>query len=238
MCGPTGSGKTTTLYSSLEKINKDHLNIVTIEDPVEYELEGATQIPVNTKAGVTYESGLRSIMRQDPDVIFVGEMRDRNSASWTLTAAETGHLVFSTLHTRDTRGTITRLLDMYPPNQQDEVANQLSLGLSHIVCQKLIPRADGQGRVVAMEILNNTYAVANQIRTRKVEQIYNVLQTQTRDITSERMTTLERSLARLVKTGSITAVEAEKWANHPAVLRDELRDAPSSGAGSFPAGSR
>ena len=120
----------------------------------------------------SFERGLRDCLREDPDVIFVGEMRDREASSWTLTAAETGHLVFSTLHTRDARGSITRILDMFPEGQQDEVSNQLSLGLSHVISQKLIPRADGNGRVVAMEVLNNTYAVSNLIRLTKLEQIY------------------------------------------------------------------
>ncbi len=156
-------------------------------------------------------------------MIFVGEIRDRESASWTLSVSETGHPVFSTLHTRDARGTITRLLDMFPPGQQDEIASQLSLGLSHVISQKLIPRADGQGRTVAMEVLNNTYAVSNLIRHAKVEMIYSQLQTRTKDIPEERMTTLERSLATLVRDGKITPLEAEKWANHPSTFIDEMQ---------------
>lgn len=142
---------------------------------------------------------------------------------WTLTAAETGHVVFSTLHTRDARGTVTRVLDMFPPDQQDEVASQMSLGLSHILSQKLIPRANGQGRVVAMEILNNTYATANLIRLRKTELIYSHLQMRTKDIPEERMTTLERSLAILVRDGQVMPLEAERWANHPSSFLDEMR---------------
>jgi twitching motility protein PilT len=171
----------------------------------------------------SYERGLRDCLREDPDVIFVGEMRDRESTSWTLTAAETGHLVFSTLHTRDTRGTVTRVLDMFPPAQQDEVSSQLSLGLSHIISQKLIPRADGEGRVVAMEMLNNTYAVSNLIRQGKLEQLYSQLQTRTKDLSEERMITLERSLAMLVRAGKVTALEAEKWANHATAFHAELQ---------------
>ena len=171
-----------------------------------------------------FAHGIRDCLREDPDVIFVGEMRDRESASWTLTAAETGHLVFSTLHTRDVRGTITRLLDMFPSDQQDEVSNQLSLGLRYILCQKLIPRADGQGRAVAMEILNNSYAMGNLIRLRKMEQIYSFLQTRTKDIPEERMMTLERSLALLVLENVIEPLEAEKWANHPQTFLDEMKN--------------
>lgn len=158
-------------------------------------------------------------------MIFVGEMRDRESAAWTLTAAETGHLVFSTLHTRDARGTITRLLDMFPANRQDEVASQLSLGLSTILSQKLVPRAEGQGRVAAMEILNNTYAVSNLIRQRKTEQMYTQLQTRTKDVPGERMLTLERSLAMLVRSGKVTALAAERFANHPDVFQAEIKGA-------------
>jgi twitching motility protein PilT len=171
----------------------------------------------------SFERGLRDSLREDPDVIFVGEMRDRESAAWTLSAAETGHLVFSTLHTRDVRGTITRLLDLFPSDRQEEVTNQLSLGLSHIVCQKLVPRADGQGRVAAMEILNNTYAVANMIRTGKIEQLYSSLQTKTRDVPEERMTSLERSLADLAHRGVVDAQEAEKYTNHPGEFYTQLR---------------
>ena len=169
---------------------------------------------------------MRDALREDPDIIYVGEMRDRESASWALTAAETGHLVFSTLHTRDCRGSITRLLDMFPAGRRDEVASQLSLGLSHVICQRLVPRADGQGRVVAMEILNNTYALSNLIRQVKIEQIYSQLQTKTRDVPEERMTTLERSLAGLVHKGTVTALEAEKWATHRSAFLDELQRKP------------
>ncbi|MEZ6083991.1 MAG: hypothetical protein R3E58_08625 [Phycisphaerae bacterium] len=112
---------------------------------------------------------------------------------------------------------------MFPTGQQDEIASQLSLGLSHIISQKLIPRADGNGRVVAMELLNNTYAMANLIRLAKTEQVYSLLQTRTKDTPDERMTTLERSLANLVRAGEITPMEAEKWANHPLALLDELQ---------------
>jgi twitching motility protein PilT len=131
----------------------------------------------------------------------------------TLTAAETGHLVFSTLHTRDVTGSITRILDYFPAGRQDEVRNQLSLGLAYVVCQKLIPRKNGKGRVVAMEILNNNYASANLIRTGKIEQLYSQLQIKTKNRPNEKMLTLERHLARLVKAGEIDMLEAQKWAN-------------------------
>ena len=225
--GITGAGKSTTIASLISVISSTRpCRIITLEDPIEYRLPGKKAVISQREVGrdvPSFERGLRDCLREDPDVIFVGEMRDRESARWTLTAAETGHLVFSTLHTRDVRGTVTRLLDMFPPMQQDEIANQMSLGLSHIICQKLLPRADGQGRIVAMEILNNTYAAANLIRQAKVEQIYSQLQTKVKDVPSERMCTLESSLAGLVHLGDVTAEQAELYANNPGEFRSALR---------------
>lgn len=227
LTGITGAGKSTTIASLINRIAKErHCRIITLEDPIEYRLTSESALISQREVGrdvPSFAHGLRDCLREDPDVIFVGEMRDRESASWTLTAAETGHLVFSTLHTRDARGTITRILDMFPANQQDEVANQLSLGLAYILCQKLVPRSDGEGRVVAMEILNNTYALANLIRLRKMEQVYTFLQTRTKDVPEERMLTLERSLALLVKKGLVSPLEAEKWANHRQTFLDEMK---------------
>lgn len=229
LTGITGAGKSTTIASLINRIIATRpCRIITLEDPIEYRLASEKGIISQREVGrdvPSFERGLRDCLREDPDVIFVGEMRDQESTRWTLTAAETGHLVFSTLHTRDVRGTITRLLDMFPPERQDEVASQLSLGLRYVICQKLIPRADGKGRVVAMEILNNTYALNNLIRTRKVEQIYSQLQTRTKDITEERMTTMERSLARLVAEGKVAPLEAEKWADDPNTFLDEMQRA-------------
>jgi twitching motility protein PilT len=131
----------------------------------------------------------------------------------TLMAAETGHLVFSTLHTRDATGTITRILDYFTGDRQQEVQNQLSLSLAYVVCQKLIPKKDNTGRLVAMEILNNNYAVANLIRTAKVEQIYTQLQTKTQNTPEGKMITFEQHLATLVKAGKVELREAQKWAN-------------------------
>jgi twitching motility protein PilT len=225
--GITGCGKSTTIASLINRIaHTSSSRIITLEDPIEYRLRGDRSVVSQRELGrdvPSYEVGLRDCLREDPDVIFVGEMRDRDATSWTLTAAETGHLVFSTLHTRDARGTITRILDMYPPDRQEEVASQLSLGLAYVICQKLVPRADGQGRVAVMEIMQNSYAVANLIRLRKVEQLYSVMQTQTKDTTPERMVTLERSLANLVAAGIVEPLEAEKWANHPETFIDEMK---------------
>lgn len=227
LTGITGAGKSTTIASLIDRIAQLRgCRIITLEDPIEYRLTSRSGIISQREVGrdvPNFERGLRDCLREDPDVIFVGEMRDRESTSWTLTAAETGHLVFSTLHTRDVRGTITRVLDMYPPERQDEVAGQLSLGLAYVISQKLLPRSDGQGRVVAMEILNNIYAVSNLIRVKKLEQLYSQLQTRSKDTTAERMRTLERSLAELVYDGKVAPLEAEKWANDPQTFFDELK---------------
>jgi len=226
--GMTGAGKSTTIAAMLDHIAATRAcRIITLEDPVEYRLQSKTALISQREVGrdvPSFERGLRDCLREDPDVIFVGEMRDRESARWTLTAAETGHLVFSTLHTRDIRGSITRVLDMFPVNQQDEVASQLSLGLSHIISQKLIPRAGGEGRVVAMEIMNNIYSVANLIRLNKLEQLYSQLQTRTKNIPEERMVTMEKSLAVLVRQGVVTPMEAEKWANNPLAFVEEMQN--------------
>ncbi|MHC4438365.1 MAG: ATPase, T2SS/T4P/T4SS family, partial [Planctomycetota bacterium] len=133
------------------------------------------------------------------------------------------HLVFSTLHTRDATGTITRILDYFDSGRQGEVRNQLSLGLAYIICQKLVPKKDGSGRIVAMEILNNNYACANLIRTGKIEQIYSQLQTKTREKVDEKMMTMERHLAMLVKDDKIDLLEAKKWANNIKSFTDAMQ---------------
>jgi twitching motility protein PilT len=224
--GITGAGKSTTIASLINHIAETRAcRIITLEDPIEYRLTGKLALISQRELGrdvFSFERGLRDCLREDPDVMFVGEMRDKDSTSWTLTAAETGHLVFSTLHTRDARGTVTRVLDLFPPDRQEEVAAQLSLGLSHIISQKLVPRSDGQGRVVAMEILNNIYGVANLVRQAKIEQLYTLMQTRTKDIPAERMTTMERSLAALVRRGVVAPLEAERWANNASAFLEEM----------------
>ncbi len=189
---------------------------MTVEDPIEYIFPQKYSIISQREVGRDVKSfiqGLKEMLRQDPDIIFVGEMRDPETIAMTLMAAETGHLVFSTLHTRDATGTITRILDYFPAGRQAEVRNQLSLGLAYIVCQKLVPKKDKTGRIVAIEILNNNYACANLIRTGKVEQIYSQLQTKTRNRPDEKMITMEKHLAMLVKQDKIDLLEAKKWAN-------------------------
>ncbi|MDP7162355.1 MAG: ATPase, T2SS/T4P/T4SS family, partial [Phycisphaerae bacterium] len=227
VAGITGAGKSTTIASLIDRITSFRpCRIITLEDPIEYRLPSRKAIISQREVGrdtPSFQRGLRDCLREDPEVIFVGEMRDAESTAWTLTAAETGHLVFSTLHTRDARGTVTRVLDMFPPSRQSEVSSQLSLGLAYVICQKLLPRSDGQGRVVAMEILHNTYGVANLIRNGKIEQIYSQLQTRTRDVPQERMMTLERSLAMLAGAGKVEPREAEMWANDRNSFLDELK---------------
>jgi twitching motility protein PilT len=190
---------------------------MTVEDPIEYLFPQMYSIISQREVGRDVKSflgGLKEMLRQDPDIIFVGEMRDAETIAMTLMAAETGHLVFSTLHTRDATGTVTRILDYFPSGRQAEVRNQLSLGLAYIICQKLVPKKSGDGRIVAMEILNNNYACANLIRTGKIEQIYSQLQTKTRDKPDEKMMTMEKHLATLVKQDKVDLLEAKKWANN------------------------
>ena len=217
MTGITGAGKSTTIASLIHRISvKSACRIMSVEDPIEYIFPQEYSIISQRELGRDVKSfiaGLKEMLRQDPDIIFVGEMRDAETISMTLMAAETGHLVFSTLHTRDATGTITRILDYFPAGRQSEVRNQLSLGLAYIVCQKLVPKKDGTGRIVAMEILNNNYACANLIRTGKIEQMYSQLQTKTRNRPDEKMMTMEKHLAMLVKQDKIDLLEAKKWAN-------------------------
>ena len=217
LTGITGAGKSTTIASLVGRISeKSACRIITVEDPIEYIFPQKYSIISQREIGrdvKSFHEGLKEMMREDPDVIFVGEMRDPETIAMTLMAAETGHLVFSTLHTRDAKGSVTRILDYFPEGRQAEVRNQLSLGLAYIISQKLVPRKDGQGRLVAMEILNNNYACANLIRTGKIEQLYSQLQTKTRDKPDEKMISMEKHLAMLVKAEKADLLEAQKWAN-------------------------
>ena len=225
--GITGAGKSTTIASLIAHISEKHAcRIITLEDPIEYIFQQKRSIISQREVGRdvdSFKNGLRAVLREDPDVIFVGEMRDAETTSMALAAAETGHLVFSTLHTRDIAGTITRVLDFFPPARFSEVSNQLSLGLAYIISQKLIPKADGKGRLIAMEILNNNFACANLIRTGKIEQIYSQLQIRTRDQVDEKMITMERHLAQLVKAEKIDLLEAQKWTNKLNCFNDAIK---------------
>ncbi len=224
LTGITGAGKSTTIASMIDRIGeKSACRIITVEDPIEYIFQQKHSIISQREVGrdvKSFREGLKEMMREDPDIIFVGEMRDAETIAMTLMAAETGHLVFSTLHTRDATGTVTRVLDYFPAGRQAEVRNQLSLGLAYIICQKLVPKKDATGRIVAMEILNNNYACANLIRTGKIEQIYTQLQTKTQDKPDQKMTTMEKHLAMLVKQNKVDLLEAQKWANNIKTLTD------------------
>jgi twitching motility protein PilT len=226
--GITGAGKSTTIASLIDRISEKHASrIITIEDPIEYIYQQKHSIVSQREIGKDVSSfidGLRAMLREDPDIIFVGEMRDPETIAMTLMAAETGHLVFSTLHTRDATGTITRILDYFPSGRQNEVQNQLSLGLAYILCQKLIPKKDGKGRLVAMEILNNrNYACANLIRTGKIEQLYSQMQTKTKAGPDEKMITMEKHMAMLVKEDKVDLLEAQKWVNNITTFTDMMK---------------
>ena len=217
--GPTGSGKSTTLAAMLDRINEvRHEHILTIEDPIEF-LHRHKRCIVNQRElgadAQTFGLGLKAALRQDPDVILVGEMRDLETISTALTAAETGHLVFATLHTQDTAQTVDRIVDVFPPEQQQQVRMQLSISLQGIVTQQLLPTADGSSRIVGCEILIPTPAVRNLIREGKTHQIYSAIQTSG----AIGMQTMDAHLAQLVRMGKITKGLAEQRASVPEELK-------------------
>jgi twitching motility protein PilT len=226
--GPTGSGKSTTLAALIDEINRNRAgHILTIEDPIEF-LHRHRRCLVNQREIGSDASGfadaLRAALRQDPDVILLGEMRDLETISTALTAAETGHLVFATLHTRGAAGTIDRIIDVFPAEQQAQVRAMLASSLEGIVTQTLLPTSDGQGRVAALEILIPDYAVRNLIRQRKLEQIYSVMQTGT----TRGMQTMEQALCDLVLRGTISVDTALDSSSYPDQLVGMLE---RSGAG-------
>jgi twitching motility protein PilT len=217
--GPTGSGKSTSLAAMINEINEQREeHIMTIEDPIEF-LHTHKSCLVNQRElgsdAQSFADALRSALRQDPDVILVGEMRDLETISTALTAAETGHLVFATLHTQDTPQTIDRIIDVFPPHQQHQVRVQLSVALQGIITQTLLPTADGSGRCLASEVLIPTPAIRNLIREGKTHQIYSVLQTSA----SAGMQTMDSCLAQLVRTGKITRQLAESRSTTPEELK-------------------
>ena len=227
MTGPTGSGKSTSLASMVDLINEEREeHILTIEDPIEF-LHTHKKCIVNQREvgadAIDFSSALKSALREDPDVILVGEMRDLETISTALTAAETGHLVFATLHTQSTAQTVDRIIDVFPPHQQQQVRMQLSIALQGIVTQQLLPTADGSGRVVACEVLVPTPAIRNLIREGKTHQIYSALQTSG----SVGMQTMDSHLAQLVRMGKITPAMAEQRASIPEELKRLL--GPGSG---------
>jgi twitching motility protein PilT len=230
--GPTGSGKSTSLAAMIDVINREREeHILTIEDPIEF-LHQHQRCIVNQREigsdAQDFAMALKAALRQDPDVILVGEMRDLETISTALTAAETGHLVFATLHTQSTSQTVDRIIDVFPPAQQAQVRMQLSIALQGIVTQQLLPTADGEGRTVATEVLVPTPAVRNLIREGKTHQIYSAIQTSG----STGMQTMDSDLARLARAGTITRDLAEQRSAVPEELKRMLggrREADASG---------
>lgn len=215
--GVTTSGKSTTIASLIQAINwTQRRRIITLEDPIEYVIPSDKSLISQRELRThirSFDEGLRSALREDPDIIFVGEMRDRETAALALTAAETGHLVLSTLHTRDARGAVSRIVDMFPSDRTKELSLQLSFALSHIIAQKLVPMAKGGGRRVAMEVLKNIPAVGHLIRSGNWHQIYASMETQAK----EGLNTMEKHLADLAMRGAITREAAIRYANDPAI---------------------
>jgi twitching motility protein PilT len=216
--GPTGSGKSTTLASLIDEINQSRADhIVTIEDPIEFLhqhkrcIVNQREVGTDTKA---FPAALRAALRQDPDVILIGEMRDLETIQIALTAAETGHLVFATLHTQDCPQSIDRIIDVFPPHQQEQIRVQLAATLEGIVSQQLLMKVGGRGRVVACEVLVSSPAARNLIREGKTHQLYTVMQTGSQ----HGMQTMNASLADLVRHGQITRELALRRSSVP----DEL----------------
>jgi twitching motility protein PilT len=226
--GPTGSGKSTTLAAMLDKVNRErHEHIVTIEDPIEFLHNHKSCIVNQREVGSDtkgFAEALRTALRQDPDVVLVGEMRDLETIESALRIAETGHLTFATLHTNSAASTINRIIDVFPSTQQAQIRAQLSLVLEGILCQSLLPKANGSGRACALEILVPNNAIRNLIREDKVHQIYSMMQT---GQDKYGMQTFNQSLATLYHKRLITLELAMQRSSNP----DELRELIDHGAG-------
>jgi len=221
--GPTGSGKSTTLAAMIDFINENvKHHIVTIEDPIEYLHKNKKCIVRQREVGsdvATFGEALKYVLRQDPDVILVGELRDLETVSLAVSAAETGHLVFGTLHTLSAATTVERIIDVFPPVQQQQIRLQLAGNLEAVMCQTLLPLASGRGRTHAMEIMLGTPAVRSLIREGTTHQLIGVIETSGR----VGMQSLNQSLARLVRGGTVTADEAIHHAASPDALLAMLR---------------
>ncbi|MFH1415558.1 MAG: type IV pilus twitching motility protein PilT [Elusimicrobiota bacterium] len=217
--GPTGSGKSTTLASMINLINterKEH--ILTIEDPIEYVYPKLNCVVTQREIGShsnNFKESLKRAMRQDPDIVLIGEMRDLETIGAALTLAETGHLVFATLHTTDAAQTVDRIIDVFPPFQQQQVRTQLSVVLRAVICQQLVPLAEGKGRVAARELMIVNAAIANLIREGKTHQIYNAIEVGGKF----GMKSLDKDLSLLVNKGTITFDSALTKANNANLLR-------------------
>ena len=208
--GPTGSGKSTTLAAIINEINKTRTsNIITVEDPVEFIHKDLKSIVSHREVGKqteTFASALKAALREDPDVILVGEMRDLETVSLALTAAETGHLVFGTLHTSGAPNTINRIIDVFPPEQQAQIRAQLSTSLKMVVTQRLLKTKDGLGRVGAFEVMKCNAPIQNLIREAKIHQIPSIMQTAVKD----GMITMTKSLENLAQAGKIDAINTKE----------------------------
>ena len=219
--GPTGCGKSTSMAAMIEYINANQkAHIVTLEDPIEFIFHSKKSILKQRQLGTdmkTFSSALKHVVRQDPNVVMVGEMRDLETIATTITIAETGHLVIATLHTLSAAQTIDRIIDVFPPYQQEQVRMQLSLFLKGVVAQQLLPRKEGDGRVATREILINNSAVGNLIRENKIGQIRTVIQTSA----EEGMVTMDQDLKRLVKEGKITEATAKTYLTSPHFIDDD-----------------
>lgn len=217
--GPTGHGKTTTQAAIIDRINNTRAcHIITVEDPIEYVHSHKRSIVDQREVGgdtASFATALKYVLRQDPDVIQIGEMRDLETIKAALTAAETGHLVFATLHTNDAIQTVDRIIDVFPGHEQQQIRFQLSMTLLAIISQRLLPRADQKGRVLAAELLKNNTAVANLIREGKTHQVYSVLETGHK----EGMQTMDRSLKALYSKGLISRDEALAHMHNPKDLK-------------------
>lgn len=220
--GPTGSGKSTTLASLIDQINRNYSShIITLEDPIEYLHQHNKAIVNQREIGLdthSYAHALRSALREDPDVILVGEMRDLETISTAITAAETGHLVFSTLHTIGAAATIDRAIDVFPPSQQQQIRIQLATVLEAVISQALIPLTGGRGRVAAFEVMLGTPAIKNLIREGKTFQIPSIMQTSKR----MGMQTLDDAIYDLYLSGKISAEHALNYSQDPIALEKRL----------------
>lgn len=221
--GTTGSGKSTTLAAIIDYINeRRRFHIVTVEDPIEYLHANKRSIVSQREMTIDtddYSTALRAVMREDPDVILIGEMRDAETFQAAISASETGHLVFSTLHTTNAMLTIDRIVDLFPSTHQPQIRSQLSLQLRASIAQRLIPAADGKGRVPAVEIMYNNPAIANLIKENNLKQIPNVIAGGEED----GMQTFNMSLAKLIKAKLITEEEAMWWSDNPEELKMNLQ---------------
>jgi twitching motility protein PilT len=220
--GPTGSGKSTTLAAIIDKINNNReCHVITLEDPIEY-LHQHKQSIVNQREigldSMSYANALRAALREDPDVILVGEMRDFETISVAITAAETGHLVLSTLHTIGAASTVDRVIDVFPPHQQQQIRVQLANVLEAVVSQQLIPTVDGKGRVAAFEVLHTNAAVKNLIREGKTHQITSVMQTNRK----LGMITMDDAIAQLYNEYKIDKEMAMQFAQDPESMKSKL----------------